>query len=210
VKRWMHMVLAIGLLGVSAWLFFYDAAAEPGTLSRAHRNAATCPDCHEPWRGVSDGQCRTCHEFREVNQLRPEIRFHQEERFCTRCHREHVEKPKVASQMDHTLLDAKLECAICHLDPHGTKFGNDCRQCHGLSTWRVAGYRHPPADQRQCSRCHPAPASHRGGHYQEIILKFHLRNQPEARQVPPEECWRCHVIHDWRHLKMSGYRRQEP
>jgi hypothetical protein len=207
--RWMHLALAGLLVAGSAWLFFWDAAARPGQLSRVHRQAASCPDCHRPWRGVSDGQCLQCHGFGDVNRLRPAVRFHQEERLCLRCHREHAGGAQPAAAMDHTVLSGGLECSLCHLDPHGARFGADCRQCHGLASWSVPGYRHPPAEERQCHRCHPAPASHQGEHYREIILSFHLQNHPELRQAPARECWRCHVTHDWRHLKMAGYRAPE-
>lgn len=209
MKKWIHAIFLLVLAAFSGWLFFYEAAAEPGELSRVHRESAQCQDCHQPWKGVDDDQCLECHTFDNVNALRPAIRFHEEERYCLRCHREHRNPETPVSAMDHTLLNGNLKCTICHLDPHGGLFGANCRECHGLGNWKVPGFKHPDPEKENCSRCHRPPRSHQGEHYRQIILGFHLRNQPEVKDVPATECWRCHVTHDWRHLKMSGYRKKE-
>ncbi|MCB2187615.1 MAG: hypothetical protein KQJ78_14430 [Deltaproteobacteria bacterium] len=206
MKKRLPLLALLLLLGLSVWLFLYDEAAEPGPLTRGHQQAADCSACHVPWRGVAESQCLACHAQDQVNELRPALRFHAEKRYCLRCHRLHGGSPAERSRMDHTLLNGDISCGLCHLDPHGRLFGQDCRACHGLRTWRVDGYRHPPAKDKNCARCHRPPSSHGGGHYQTLILGFHLRNHPEVKNVPVDDCWRCHVTHDWRHLRMSGYR----
>ena len=202
----IHFLLAVILVAFSVWLFTNENAAAPGPLSPAHREAAACGDCHIPWRGVSDTMCLNCHEFYEDGpQLRPAIRFHEAERNCLQCHKEHVPIQKI-SKMDHTLLNAELKCDRCHLDPHDSLFGEDCRTCHGIETWQIAGFRHPPEDRGSCNRCHRAPDSHGHEKFKTMIVATHPSLEGADLGMDLKQCWRCHVTHDWRHLRMMPQR----
>lgn len=202
----IHLLPAVILVAFSVWLFTNENAAAPGQLSPAHLEVAACQDCHEPWRGVSDFMCLNCHEFYEdVSQVRPLIRFHEAERHCLKCHREHVPIQNI-SNMDHTLLNAELKCAQCHLDPHDSLFGEDCRTCHGIDTWQIAGFRHPPEDRGNCNRCHRAPDSHGHEEFKSMIVATHPSLEGADLDMDLKQCRRCHVIHDWRHLRMMSQR----
>jgi hypothetical protein len=103
--------------------------------------------------------------------------------------------------MDHTLLHPNLACSRCHLDPHEELFGEHCRDCHAISTWRVAGYRHPSRENGQCAKCHNPPMSHRDDAFWKRIQQRHYKRAGE--NIPePASCSECHVTHDWRHLMM--------
>jgi len=186
------VLLAIALC---VWLFLNEEAAEPGDLSVFHEEIDQCNFCHIPWRGVSDRMCLQCHEFGEVSLLRREIRFHEEERHCLQCHVEHRGLRGNIAKMDHTILSGKIQCTQCHTDIHNGLFGSGCRECHGIRTWDVPGFRHPPVDRKNCSRCHTVPHSHRDRAFWEKIERSYGET---SEVIAPEDCWRCHTIRDWR------------
>lgn len=192
------------VVGFSAWLFLNDKAAEPGALSRSHADAHDCETCHVPWKGVSAEMCLQCHEFSDVTNLPPELRFHETEQYCLRCHQEHRGATAKISQMDHTLLNGDLLCSQCHLDRHNGLFGQECRECHRITTWKVQGFRHPPEEKKNCSRCHKAPRSHYDEHFWGLIEKDHFQGQAETKPIEVKECWLCHNTrpHSWRHRRI--------
>lgn len=81
-----------------------EVAFRPGALSSAHTTVAiatNCAACHEPWQGVPDKKCMTCHanpEHSEVQVGAPS---------CTGCHFEHREFAQIQRVADST-------CAACH------------------------------------------------------------------------------------------------
>lgn len=204
MKKAVHIGVIIGLIVFSTWLFSREQAAEPGALTAVHQENAVCGDCHLPWQGVDDSSCLGCHSFTDTDtfSIRPAIRFHEAEKHCLVCHTEHRGRQGNISRMDHTLLNPDLLCSICHLDPHEQLFGEDCRECHGISTWSVAGFRHPPAEKHQCSRCHRAPLSHQDPDFWQRMVTRHNVRVGKKETLSADECWKCHVLHDWRHLKM--------
>lgn len=202
MNKAVHIGVVIGLVVLSTWLFSQEQAAEPGPLKPAHEENVVCSDCHRPWQRVDDSSCVGCHSFTDTFSLRPEIRFHEAEEHCLDCHSEHRGRTGDISWMDHTLLNPELLCSTCHLDPHEQLFGEDCRACHAISTWSVAGYRHPPAEQHECSRCHRVPLSHQDLEFWQRIEKRHNIRVGDIGDVKPTECRKCHVLHDWQHMRM--------
>lgn len=194
-------MMALLLIVFSVWLFLNERAAQPGQLSFMHRENADCKDCHVPWRGVSDDMCLNCHEFYDPSSLKPVIRFHTAEKNCVLCHKVHAPTKK-STRMDHSLLNQDLGCETCHLDPHDSLFGNDCRVCHGISSWEIDGFRHPSEERGNCNKCHRSPKAHLYSEFRSMILATHPSIKKEDFDVDLTDCWRCHVIHDWRHLKM--------
>ncbi|MBW2107756.1 MAG: cytochrome c3 family protein [Deltaproteobacteria bacterium] len=191
----------LAVVGIAVLLFLYDGAAEPGRLSSAHDQGGDCKVCHTPWRWVSDERCVACHDVKSIATSRREIRFHQAGKHCLVCHKEHGMLDRTTSKMDHTILNGQLLCTQCHFDRHGGRFGSNCRQCHGIRSWRIASYRHPAEGRRDCIKCHNGPASHDDVDFWRLILK----DMPKQK-VSQKDCWRCHTIYHWRHLKM----RHEP
>ncbi len=199
--KWLRNILIVAVASaISVWLFMDENAAQPGALTLAHAESAFCEDCHVPWKGVSDDMCIGCHEFWDASTLKPSIRFHEAERHCLECHTEH--RAGDISKMDHTLLNGELLCSQCHLDPHEGLFGEECRECHGIETWRIQTFNHPSEQVSYCNRCHRPPFSHRDPDIWALMQKQH--EQAMGVQLDsPKECWRCHVVHDWRHLRMT-------
>jgi hypothetical protein len=190
------------LLSGCVWLFSREEAARPGRLRAFHQDSASCESCHTPWRGVEEENCLLCHEFGDVSTLRPELRFHEANERCIACHVEHQGTSGKISRMDHTILHPSLACTQCHLDPHRQLFGDDCRACHGMITWRIDGYRHPKLGDRNCDKCHKPPLSHRDQGFWKQIEARHTERTGQEGGISPSDCWRCHVVHDWRHLLM--------
>ena len=193
--------LACGVLCVvsfAGWLFFYDAAAQPGPVSVFHESIQDCTVCHEPWRGVSDKQCLQCHGFEDGGILRAEIRFHEAEAKCLICHKEHELLGATITAMDHRILNDQLLCTTCHFDKHEGLFGKQCRGCHGIKTWKVADYKHPPEYQRRCHMCHKAPQSHYNERFWQLIIE-----EMAQGDIAKKDCWRCHGIYHWGDLKMK-------
>lgn len=200
MKRIMNGLWLCLIIAMAAWLLMDETAAEPGAVNSVHA-VAVCADCHSPWSGVTDENCLACHSFDDASELRPALRFHEERIQCLTCHGEHGGRTAELSRMDHTLLHPGLRCAQCHLDPHGGLMGEACRECHRISTWRIAGYRHPAPEEGDCIRCHTPPISHDGEYFAEVLLRSHGAAMEEAG-ISLRECGRCHVTHDWRHLRM--------
>lgn len=192
----------IALIFFSVWLFYQDDAAQPGPLRAVHEEGAMCNDCHTPWQGVSNEACLGCHEFPGISEIRQEIRFHEAELYCLKCHTEHRGIVGSISKMDHTLLNPELLCTTCHFDPHEKLFGESCRECHGLSSWDIPGYRHPAAELENCDKCHRPPLSHRDSSFWKRLEARHQINIGEHEAITPKQCWKCHVIHNWQHLSM--------
>ncbi len=191
------------IAGLSIWLYTEDKAAEPGPLSSAHEFISDCETCHTPWQGVSEQICQQCHYFTAPEALEPWLRFHEAHEHCLDCHTEHKGYGADISEVDHTIFNPDLSCTDCHYDAHDGKFGQDCRACHSIDTWEVQGYRHPPAEDRNCHRCHAAPASHHAQDFWDTIIEGH--EMIVDREDPPdvEDCWRCHTTHRWGHLIMD-------
>jgi len=198
MKRTFYTLGLLSILAFSIWLFLYDDAAEPGPLSPYHEDVQACTACHRPWHGVSDEQCLECHDAPDKTAVRREIRFHEERKNCLVCHREHRMLGTTISRMDHTILNEKLMCSQCHFDRHDGLFGENCRQCHGITSWRVQGYRHPGAGRIDCFKCHKPPGSHYDVRYWSLIVK-----DMSQESIAPEDCWQCHSIYHWRELKMA-------
>ncbi|MEJ2725592.1 MAG: hypothetical protein P8175_13295, partial [Deltaproteobacteria bacterium] len=170
-------------------------------LSSAHQGSADCVDCHVPWEGVADETCLHCHDFEDTETLKSQILFHEENKYCLRCHFEHLGLKADISRMDHTILNGNLLCTQCHLDRHSGLFGRECRDCHLISTWKVEGFRHPPDKGKNCYRCHEAPQSHYDEHFWVLIKKGHFPG--EIKDIPLKECWQCHITHKWQHFRMA-------
>ena len=196
-------IIAVLIVGVSIWLYAYDDASKPGALSSAHEFIGDCEVCHTPWQGAENDACLQCHIFHDPDALKPQIRFHEDGKHCLDCHTEHIGYGADISEVDHTLFHPDLSCTDCHFEVHDGKFGDDCRACHGIDTWEIEGFRHPPFEDRNCHRCHAAPASHHEDGFWDQIIEGHgiLLDREDPPDV--EECWRCHTTHRWGHLLME-------
>lgn len=196
----LYTAAVLCALALGVWLFLDESAAKPGPLSVSHAEIGECNLCHIPWRGVSEEKCLECHGFSDVTYMRPEMRFHEAEKHCLECHSEHREAQGILSRVDHTLFNVDLRCTQCHTDIHGGLFGIACRECHGIEAWEVPGFRHPSREDGECNRCHKPPFSHQDKNFWRKIEETHGE---ESKDIPPDDCQRCHTKDNWRHLIME-------
>lgn len=109
---------------------------------------------------------------------------------------------KNPTQLDAGTARQALNCAGCHdrRDPHFKRFGNDCAQCHGFTSWAVAGYQHPSSQSKECAQCHQPPPSHLMGHFSMVSQK--IAGKEHARV---DECFECHNTTAWNDIVDVGF-----
>lgn len=98
-------------------------------------------------------------------------------------------------------LASKLNCTTCHAnqDKHQKFFGTSCVSCHSTESWKIAEYRHPSPNNRDCAQCHKAPPSHYMMHF-EMVSKSVARK--EHAQV--SQCYLCHRTTSWNDIQGVG------
>jgi hypothetical protein len=184
-----------GWIDCVAWI------GSPGALSAAHAELSTnCGACHVPFRRVADSNCLGCHARSTDLLTRRDTAFHAAATRCITCHLEHLGRTARVSRMDHAVLNPDVACTACHVDRHQTYFGDRCAECHGLETWRVAGFRHPPPRSKVCTECHAAPPSHYMMHFQMVDVAL-----TRQRGATVDQCWRCHTTDHWNNIKGVGF-----
>ena len=106
------------------------------------------------------------------------------------------------NQFDATSAREALNCAGCHdrRDPHLERFGADCAQCHGLVSWVVPGYQHPPPESKECVQCHKPPPSHLMEHFSMISQKVAGKERASVN-----ECFECHNTTGWNEIVGVGF-----
>ncbi|MDW7772887.1 MAG: hypothetical protein SCH71_08360 [Desulfobulbaceae bacterium] len=86
--------------------------------------------------------------------------------------------------------------------PHEKLFGEECRACHDIGSWKISGFHHPPEEKENCSKCHRSPNTHAYAEFRSMIIATHPTIQRLEIDVYLQKCNLCHVIHDWHHLRM--------
>lgn len=175
--------------------------ASPGPLSMAHAALSeSCAGCHTPFRRVPDSKCVNCHVKNTDLLTRKATAFHARATRCISCHTEHQGMRARIARMEHAVLDPGVGCAECHFDKHQEFFGTECAECHSVTSWRVAGYRHPSPRSQDCAQCHKGPPSHYMMHFQMVDQAF-----TGIKDATVEQCWRCHTTDHWNNIKGIGY-----
>ena len=118
---------------------------------------------------------------------------------------------RVPGQFDEGSTREILNCSGCHStkDRHLGFFGSDCAQCHATTSWRIAGFQHPPPSNLECAQCHQAPPSHYMMHFDMISKK--VAGQEDDRVAGccgvanVIQCYRCHQTTSWNDIRGVGY-----
>ena len=172
----------------------------PGPLSAGHAVLSNdCQACHVPFRPVADAKCLTCHARNIALLTRLDTAFHAGVTRCLTCHAEHRGRAARISRMEHAVLNPDATCVGCHVDRHQSVLGERCTECHGVETWRIAGFRHPSPNSRLCVECHQAPPSH-------FMMHFAMVDQALTgqRDAAVSQCWRCHTTDHWTNIVGVG------
>lgn len=173
------IVLGFTILVVVLIYKFPHPMINPGELLEGHQDLNNeCRSCHEPFWGIDDNKCISCHTLSEIGRdstmedsLQQNVLFHQALKNveCISCHTDHHGKiPRVpVSIFDHALLNVALinNCNSCHAAPSDdlhTIVSKDCKSCHSTSSWdKTIAFDHAlvlPTKKEDCSTCHSAPA----------------------------------------------------
>ncbi|MCU0951061.1 MAG: hypothetical protein MUC68_08325 [Burkholderiaceae bacterium] len=214
------LAFALGMPGrLSGTHQALSALVSPGALSQSHAGiATTCADCHQPLSAVGSATCGTCHHHEPALLARLPTAFHADATTCGACHTEHRGGARMPTKMDHAALltlasdlrlpadagqgGAMLDCAACHQrqDRHQGRFGTRCEQCHGISAWTVADFRHPSPRSIACVECHREPPSHTMEHF--TMVSQTVARQPTARV---DQCYLCHRTTSWNDIPGVGW-----
>ena len=179
----MKKLIISGIAVVFVWLMYQypKAMLNPGELVEGHQNLKkNCNSCHEPFRGISNNKCITCHKLSEIGKDTSngkgetagmeKILFHQglSDQKCSSCHTEHIGlKPEMPlSSFDHSLLSEPFisKCAACHKQPADNRheqFSSECKSCHNTGGWK-SGVKFDHAmingdAKNNCASCHQKP-----------------------------------------------------
>ena len=173
---YMKKRLILLIIGVSLLIGGDKSFAEwisPGELSKAHKELAgiaNCLKCHPLTEGITDTQCRACHE--KINKRIEENRgLHARvNAACVECHKDHkgedyditgLDREKFDHDMtgymlqdrhiiscnkchkeEETYLDISPECTNCHARVHKEMLPEDCIKCHNYKTWKDLEFDH--------------------------------------------------------------------
>ena len=174
----------------------------PGELVSGHQDLKEkCFSCHQPFWGIENGRCISCHKPDEIgikkvnasdiNSVKKKVSFHDKllSQKCTACHTDHNGiKPDVTlNQFNHELLSEAIrsKCNDCHEQP-GDKLhpqlSTDCKNCHNTIGWKSSVmFNHDmikSADKNNCVLCHQKPTD-----------TFHISLE--------DNCNKCHTTTKW-------------
>ena len=184
-----------------------EAACDACHLGNRYDGTPTqCASCHTPddvHAGTRGTACADCHQTSswtgtKYDHLRATgfaLAGVHAQVDCKACHRS-------ASLADPLPRD----CAGCHRsdDPHATRFGSRCDQCHGSSAWRPAAFDHARDGKFElrgahakldCHACHTAVVAQ-----QKLgtdCAGCHRASDVHAGQLG-RDCAQCHGVETWR------------
>lgn len=113
------------------------------------------------------GDCGICHVRETWEQLRPDFSFDHEEETGHALEGVHARASCLRCHNDRGPVQAYVArgCGGCHVDPHRSALGVDCRRCHNQNSWRPDGLVAEHARTRfplvgmhsvtPCEACHP-------------------------------------------------------
>jgi hypothetical protein len=167
-------VVILATIVLIAWVAWGSFTAPeklwaPGDLSRYHRDAARCVQCHEPFRGVRSNRCLECHAPVRLTALpRPDD---------AAIHRDVLRKGQ--------------PCVDCHTEHHGATAPITI----GTSGNPHAGVIFRMTKTESCTQCHAF--AREGG--QPLLLETppvkRLLQQGKGSHTPGRfaRCLRCHT-----------------
>jgi hypothetical protein len=159
----------------------------------------TCSPCHQRddvHRGALGSDCSKCHgqsvwkpatAFDHGRTSFPLIGRHARVA-CDKCHLAPALKLAVDRQGSRIPLYKPLphkECAACHADPHGSRFGPACSRCHVADDWR----RLPQGAFNHDQTRYPL----RGRHASLACDRCHDAVKAWGKKPPFQTCGACHV-----------------
>ncbi len=118
---------------------------------------------------------------------------------------------RIPGQLNASSAREALNCVGCHAtkDPHLGLLGGDCAQCHVMTKWTIAEFRHPSPRSTDCAQCHQAPPSHYMMHFDMISKRIARQEDAQVSgccgSVQVNQCYRCHQTTSWNDIIGVGY-----
>lgn len=173
----MKKVYIISGMIAMVWLIvqFPHAMINPGELTEGHQDMNNkCFDCHDPFMGVSNDKCISCHKLSDIGTdstgTKTSLSFHTKLATvdCNTCHTDHkgIHPTDLIRHFDHSLLPESeiAQCSNCHgkpTDQMHTLVSSDCGSCHITDGWTTSvKFDHDlivSSDRENCSSCHLKP-----------------------------------------------------
>ncbi|MBL0341858.1 MAG: class III cytochrome C family protein [Bacteroidetes bacterium] len=179
----MKNFIVIGSIGIIIWLMiqFPHVMLGPGELVAAHQEIKNkCAACHEPFWGISNEKCISCHKLSEIGKdtigvlidstIDTKILFHHKlvNQECTSCHTDHqgIKPSAKLSNFQHEFLDKSIisNCKSCHVQPVDKLHllvPSTCVSCHSIQGWNInITFKHEmilASDRNKCESCHKKP-----------------------------------------------------
>lgn len=157
--------------------------------------------------------CSTCHLPTRWDVMRPDFKFDHKKETGYPLLGAHARASCLACHNDRGLagLARKNGCAACHQDPHKSRLGPDCAQCHVQTGWppvnqilQHAKTRFPLTGLHQtldCASCHTGAKT---GDYKGVPVACischgadYQRGPQHAARNYPKECTQCHRTTSW-------------
>jgi len=192
-------VIIISLIVVGLMYVYPHVMLNPGDLVNGHQSVKSdCFACHQPFWGVSNGKCISCHIISEIGRNPKDstkgkkILFHQSlvKQECSDCHTDHtgLNPANPISKFTHELVSADVvsNCTGCHEVPSDvkhTKYRSECKSCHTTTKWSsIQNFKHDfilQTEVNNCVSCHNNPGD-------------------ELHNGITENCSVCHSTSKWK------------
>jgi hypothetical protein len=192
----MKGTIIVFVITVSHLVLLYvypHAMISPGELVKGHQSITNkCNSCHEPFMGIPNEKCITCHKLAEIGMSNDTISqvnkvpFHiyLKNEKCTSCHSDHsgVKPASSYNGFRHDLLSEteKSQCVSCHNKPPGNlhmQLSSGCVNCHTTDGWKsFVHFDHDllrGIDKNNCASCHKVPDDNFHGSFKDNCSKCH-------------------------------------
>lgn len=177
----------------------------------------SCVDCHDdPHNNRLGRDCKGCHTEESFNVFIGKSTFnHSQTAFpligkhlrvdCASCHKTGEAVTAANVFQDYKGRDFR-NCALCHQDPHESRFGTDCRQCHSEESFQkiknLDKFNHDLTDfplegkheEVDCKKCHEVKLTEPVAH--QLCADCHEdyhRGEFTRDQYRPD-CRECHTV----------------
>lgn len=192
------------LFAVTGAFFFTDDLFSPGDLNEKHARIIECAACHEPFVKPTGKPCVVsgCHDSGYWDKRKGVILAHLEKDGCINCHTDHKgQDGSMTLSLPHQNIAPDANCLDCHRlgKAHGRVKTADCKNCHGMNSWRPAKFDHSGISKDQtCASCHKMPEKHVGsekdcGECHEIST-WKLKTFDHSKLAARDNCKTCHQL----------------
>lgn len=173
-----------------------------------HGNITSCKECHQEHRGgikpplIMDHQALAKLGARAHEKKSDEVQNQIVRNYLEQKHEKKIETEIISINAHEPPIVSSLNCISCHAtrDKHQGLFGTSCLSCHSSQTWRIAEYKHPSPNSRDCVQCHQPPPSHNMMHFEMVSKTFAGKEHAKVNQ-----CFLCHQTTSWNDIKGKGW-----